>query len=407
MKWKASVMAGLCVVLAIVVVFSGITWPQQAEETVPSSVEPRVANEDESYIKIGFYGSLTGAASVLGQMGQLGCRLAVDQINNAGGINGKKIRFIEYDDQTDPKIAEEVVRKMITEDRVDAIIGSHTSGNIIKTAAVTEQAQVLQIGLGTSFIWTNEDYRYLFRATGNSAVYDAALLEEIRATDHQRIAIYYASSEYARAGAEKLREHLARDPDMSVVWFRSHDISQTEFEADLHSLVESSPDAVILYASSENAGRQLKQLRESADFEGTVYAPEAFAASSTRQEAGESLTNLVFACTSMIPESPSHAFSEQERSFLESFIKMYGTMPVADTAYRGYDAIMILAEAFRTAKSMDSEDLRQAMLQLVDYEGVSGIFDFSDGLGDGLNNCCVVTVTDPAHIETKEYTRPY
>ena len=82
---------------------------------------------------------------------------------------------------------------------------------------------------------------------------------------------------------------------------------------------------------------------------------------------------------------------------------MYGTMPVADTAYRGYDAMMILAEAFRGANSMESEDLRQAMLDLSGYEGVNGIYDFSDGSGDGLKICQVVTVIDPDHVQVQEY----
>ena len=63
-----------------------------SEEPLLTAIEPRSASEDEPYINVGFYGSLTGEASVLGQMGQLGCRLAVDQINNEGGIHGKKIR---------------------------------------------------------------------------------------------------------------------------------------------------------------------------------------------------------------------------------------------------------------------------------------------------------------------------
>lgn len=402
MKGKVLLAAGLCVALIVGMLFVDGEHEEHIEEKTPT-IEPRIAYESEPYIKIGFYGSLTGAASVLGQMGQAGCRLAVDEINNSGGINGKKIRFIEYDDQTDPETAEKVVQKMITEDRVDAIIGSHTSGNVVKAAAVTEQAQVLQIGLGTSFAQTNEAYQYLFRATGNSDVYDAAIFDAIQSAGHQKIAIYYASSKYARSGAEKLKQYITDHPNMKVVWFRSHDISQTDFAADLRSLVDSSPDAVILYASSENAGNQLKRLRMSMGYTGTVYSPEAFAASVTRQEAGEGLTNLVFVCTRMIPASPMEALSEKEQTFLERFIKMYGTMPVAETAYRGYDAMMLLAETFRTAKSMDSEDLRQAILELTEYEGVNGVYDFSDRSGDGLKGCRLITIRDEDHIDQQEY----
>ena len=113
----------------------------------------------------------------------------------------------------------------------------------------------------------------------------------------------------------------------------------------------------------------------------------------------------MYTCSSIIPDSPSQARSPKEQQFLEAFIKMYGTMPVAETAYRGYDAMMLLAEVFRTTKSMDSEDLRQAMEQITDYEGLAGTFDFSDGSGDGLDTCYVVTVTDTGEKIIDTYHR--
>ncbi len=117
-------------------------------------VKPYEKRDDTPYIKIGVYASLTGYASLLGRMGQQGIRLAVEDINGSGGVDGKEIRLIEYDDQSDSEAAVTAVRKMIEEDRVDAIIGSHTSGNILQTTELTEQAHVVQIGLGTSFVWT-------------------------------------------------------------------------------------------------------------------------------------------------------------------------------------------------------------------------------------------------------------
>ena len=399
MKRPRILVLSLCALL----LFSALAPQASASEDEP--IQPRVADEDEPYIKVGFYASLTGSAFLLGQMGQQGCRLAVEQINNSGGINGKFIRLIEYDDQTDPDTACSIVRRMIEEDRVDAIVGSHTSGNLIHTAVLTEQAHVLQVGLGTSYLWTNVGYRYLFRSTGNSASYDEAIFSSIKEKGYERIAVYYCTTEYAQAGAQKLMQRIQDDPSMQLVWARSNDITQTDFEEDLLSFRETDADALILYATSENAGTQLQQLRQIAGYYGPVYAPEAFANQNAWQEAGESIAGLVYTCSSIIPDSPSQARSPKEQQFLEAFIKMYGTMPVAETAYRGYDAMMLLAEVFRTTKSMDSEDLRQAMEQITDYEGLAGTFDFSDGSGDGLDTCYVVTVTDTGEKIIDTYHR--
>lgn len=363
----------------------------------------RTASEDTPHIKVGLYASLSGSASLLGQMGQQGCRLAVEEINNAGGINGKEVRLIEYDDQTDPDVAAALVRKMIEEDRVDAIVGSHTSGNIIRTAPITEQAHVLQIGLGTSYLWTNQNFQYLFRATGNSQIYDDAIFAAVEAAGHRRIAVYYCSTDYAQAGAEALMKRIYGSSDMQLVWSGSNDIDQTDFKRDFRSLMNAKPDAVILYANSENAGIQLLQLREDAGYTGAVYGPEAFSNSSVRQEAGDGVVGLVYTCTNFIPDSPVHAATEQEQNFLEQHIKMYGTMPTAQAAYRGYDAMMILAEVFRTADSLESEDLRAAMLKITNHEGICGTFDFSDGSGDGLKGCQIVEVLEKNRMEAREY----
>lgn len=369
----------------------------EQEDPVPT------VSEDAPHIKIGIYASLTGSASMLGQMGQQGCRLAVDQINSSGGINGKEIRLIEYDDQTDPYVATALVNKMIYEDGVAAIIGSHTSGNIIQTVPVTEKAHVLQVGLGTSYLWTNQGYQYLFRSTGNSQVYDDALFAAIKEAGYKRIALYYCSTEYAQAGAKALRSRIQEDGSMKVVWYHSNDIDQTDFLDDFRSMLNSNPDAVILYASSENAGIQLLQLREDAKYYGLVYGPEAYSNITARQEAGDAVSGLVYACTNSIPDSPADASSEMERAFLEQHIRMYGTMPTSQTAYRGYDAIMILAEVFRTAKSMDREDLREAMLHIKDFQGICGTYDFSDGSGDGLKGCQIVTMLNRNSMSIEYY----
>lgn len=368
-----------------------------------TQIKPRVADPESPYIKVGLYASLTGSASLLGQMGQMGIRLAVEELNTSGGINGKQILLVEYDDQTNPDRAVSIVTKMIQEDHVDAIIGSHTSGNIVCTAPLTEQAETLQIGLGTSYVWTNAGYKYLFRAAGNSKHYDDAIFTAIQERGFKKIALYYCSTDYAEAGAKALIERIQTEPSMNLVWVRSHDITQTDFKSDLFSLKASSAEAVILYATSENAGIQLRQLREEVGYRGVVYSPEAFASTAARLEAGASANGLIYACTNTIPNSPQDALSPQEKDFLEKFIKMYGTMPTAETAYRGYDAMMLLAEVFRSAKSFQNDDLLQAMLSITNYTGICGNYDFSDGSGDGIQGCKIIFLSGPSTIERVQY----
>ena len=349
--------------------------------------------DDVPYIKIGVYASLTGYASQLGRMGQQGIRLAVEDINSSGGIHGKEIRLIEYDDQTDSETAIAAVKRMIEEDRVDAIIGSHTSGNIIETSRLTEQAGVVQIGLGTSFIWTGIGAQYLFRSVSSSQYYDELLMDAMLREQGKRIGIFYSDTEYAENGAKHMAELIAEHPEMQLVWMKEHKVDEVDYAPVFTGLTYMNVDSLVLYTSSENAALQLRQLRQSG-FQGSVYAPESFANSEVRKAAGTAAEDLVYACGNSLPDSPLAAVTPEERSFLEKFIQRYGTMPVAETAYRGYDALMILAEAMRRADSFKGEDMRRAMLSIEKYKGIGGIFDFSDGTGDGLKTARLFRVVN-------------
>lgn len=346
-------------------------------------VKPYEKRDDTPYIKIGVYASLTGCASLLGRMGQQGIRLAVEDINESGGVDGKEIRLIEYDDQSDSEAAVTAVRKMIEEDRVDAIIGSHTSGNILQTTELTEQAHVVQIGLGTSFVWTGVGNKYLFRSTASSKYFDELLLSAMERQGAKRIGILYSETDYAESGAKHMEALIEDCPQMELVWLKKHKIDENDYSTMFMRLNHMNIDSLILYTSSETASLQIRQLRQ-AGFQGAVYAPESFANSEVRRSAGDAAEGVVYACGYSIPDSPIEAVTPEERTFLEKFIQRYGTMPVAEAAYRGYDAMMLLAEAMRRADTLESEDIRDALVSIKGYKGIGGIFDFTDGSGDGI-----------------------
>ena len=126
---------------------------EAAAKEEPSANQPKEESGDT--IKIGFYGPLTGASSVVGVEGQKAVELAVKEANEAGGINGRQLELISYDDAQNTETSVKVVTRLVESDKVTAIIGSHISGSILATVDISEAAKVVQIGSGTSPIWTN------------------------------------------------------------------------------------------------------------------------------------------------------------------------------------------------------------------------------------------------------------
>ena len=177
-------------------------------------------------------------------------------------------------------------------------------------------------------------------------------------------------------------------PAIPTLPVRSHAVQVRLLNADL--------DGILLYGATEDYGIECKQLRQ-LGYEGYIYGSETFAATDVREVASDAANGVLFACGYVIPDAIEDAATEEEKAFLEAFVEEYGEMPVSDTAYRGYDSMMLLAKVFETAESMEGPDLREALLN-VDYTGIGGKFDYSDGSGDGLEGCNLYAIVDGKNV---------
>ena len=109
-----------------------------------------------------------------------------------------------------------MVTRLTQTDNVDAIIGSMSSANILATADIVEQAQVLEIGCGTSPTWTNAGYEYVFRGTQNAASFNTGIVELMTRMGVTRLGTMVSSTEYATTGWAEVKEQLA-DTDIEIV----------------------------------------------------------------------------------------------------------------------------------------------------------------------------------------------
>ena len=346
-------------------------------------------------IKVGLYTPLTGTSALVGTQEQMGVDLAVKQLNEAGGVNGKQIEVIAYDDQFNAETAVKVVTRLTQTDHVNAIIGSMSSANILATADIVEDAQVLEIGCGTSPTWTNAGYDYVFRGTQNAASFNTGIVELLTTMGVQRLGTMISSTEYATTGWAEVKQQL-EDTDIEVVVETDYMAGDTDFTGQITRILNADVDGVLLYGATEDYGIECKQLRQ-LGYDGYIYGSETFAATDVREVAGDAANGVLFACGYVIPDSIEDAATEEEKAFLEAFVEEYGEMPVSDTAYRGYDSMMLLAKVFETAASMDGPDLREALLN-VDYTGIGGKFDYSDGSGDGLEGCNLFAIVDGKNV---------
>ena len=396
-KWLSLILA-LTLALSLASCGGGNDSGSGSADTSGGTDSSSDANSGEA-IKIGLYTPLTGSSALVGTQEQNGVNLAVKQINDAGGINGREVTVIAYDDQFS---AVKVVTRLIETDHVNAIVGSMSSGNIMATADMVEEAQILELGCGTSPSWTNCGYQYVFRGTQNSASFNAGIIELMEAMGATRLGTLTASTEWATNGWAAIKPAL-EDTSIEVVMETDYMAGDTDFSGQVTKLINAGLDAVLIYGGTEELGIICKQLRQNG-YEGYIYGPETMSPVEVREVAGDAANDSFFACGYLIPDDIESAANDAERAFLEAYVAEYGEMPISDTAYRGYDSVMLLAEVFRTAKSMEGPDMREALLN-VSYTGIGGEFDYSDGSGDGLESCGLYAIQNGKNIPFSTYQK--
>jgi branched-chain amino acid transport system substrate-binding protein len=350
-----------------------------------------------SEIKIGLYGTITGPNALAGEMMQKGGELAVKEINDAGGVKGHLLKLVVYDDKSSPEGAVRAVQRLVDVDKVAAIAASNSSPNILATTSITEEAKVLQVGSGTSPAYTNAGFKYLFRGTANGDLPNAACVDAMKDMGVKTVGILRVASQYGTSGIESFRKLFGND--IKVVAEEAYQTTDTDYTGQIVKILNTKPDAVLIYGMTSESGLAVKQFRQRG-YDGYIYGPESMGVNDLINIAAEATNNVIFGSGAVVPASAADASNAVERKMLEAFIKAYGgAMPVSDVVYRGYDSVMLIAEALRNAQDITNPDsIRDAFLKIKGLELIAGVYDFTDGSGDGLSTARAYIIQDGKHL---------
>jgi len=374
----------LALILALVLSLSLVACGGKKEEAPAASGDAPAteAPAEAETIKIGWYGPLSGSAASVGTSGETAVKLAVKLWNENGGLLGKQIELVEYDDEGNYETSVKNVTRLIEQDEVAAIIGSHLSSSVLATSDISEEAQIIQFGTGTSEIWTNIGLSYTFRPTVCSALFNQDCFKSMQTLGATKIATLSAETEYAQTATATVVGLIEATDGMEVVAQEGYTSGDTDFSGQITKMMAAGPDGVLLNGGGEDLGKIVKQLRMQG-FEGYIYGIESLADQQTLELAGEYADGVVFSCCYFVPQTPEAALSDAEREFLDAYVAEYGDVPVSEVAYRAWDGANILFEAIELAGSTDSDAIREAVISNP-FSGIAGDFDFSDESGDGI-----------------------
>lgn len=314
-------------------------------------------------IKLGFNFEETGDVASYGTAEQKGAQLAVDEINKAGGVDGKQIEVTDKDNKSELSEASTVSTNLVTQAKVNAIVGPATSGSA--GAAITNAAKAgvpLVTPSGTQDDLT-KGQEYLFRATFIDSFQGKILSKYV--TDNlkaKKVVLYYDnSSDYAKGMAKAFQEEY-KGEIVATETFASKD---TDFQAALTKFKDKDFDALVVPGYYTEAGKIVNQARgmgiDKPIVGGDGFNSEEFISQATPAAA----TNVYY----VSGYSTSGDMTDKAKKFLDAYKAKYNEEPSMFSAL-AYDSVYMIAEAAKGAKT--SVDIKDNLAKLKDFEGVTG-----------------------------------
>lgn len=322
---------------------------------------------DTGPIRVGVYADLSGLTSSFGQSTVNGIRMAADEINRAGGVNGRQIELIVEDDQGLPNQAATVVTKLITQDRVHAVLGEVASSNTLAAAPIAQGARIPMITPSSTNPRVTQVGDYIFRVCFTDTFQgEAAARFAYNTLRARRAAILTdVNSDYSRGFGGAFKDTFTRLGGQ-IVQEQSYQQTDADFSGVLTAIRTANPDVIFIpgyYGQVGVIARQARQLNIAAPLLGGDGwdAPQLF-------ELGGQALNGATLTNHYSVDDPTPRVQE----FAAAYRQRYnGTTPDAIAAL-AYDAMKVLADSIRRAGTTDGPRLRDAIAQTSNFAGITG-----------------------------------
>jgi branched-chain amino acid transport system substrate-binding protein len=310
-------------------------------------------------IKIGASMSVTGTYAKPGTYQKQGYDVCIDELNAKGGILGRKVELVIYDDQSTPATAVRLYEKLITEDKVDAVMGPYSSAVSEAVANVTEKYKKVMVApLAATTSIFKKGRKYIFMVITPAENYLDGLIDMAAKRGLKTVAIINEDTLFPKASASGTVE-AAKKRGMQVVLQEAYPKGNTDFSALLVKIKAANPDVIAAGTYFDDAvaiTRQMKELNVNPKMFGLTVGgdlPEFYDLLKQNAE-------YVYGSTQWDESLPYPG----QKEFLAAYkAKFKGQEPSYHTA-AGYAGCLIYAEAVKKAGSLDADKVRDQLLKM-------------------------------------------
>ena len=342
-------------------------------------------------IRVGLIAPITGEfAETGGRMAVQSAKLAVQQVNEAGGLEleGEKHRVVLAiaDDKDSPDEGIAAARRLVYQENVVAIIGLPVSRIAIPVAQFLERARIPTISSTSTNPQTTAGKNYIFRAgfvdDFQGEVMANFALRELKAT--KAAVLYDIASAYNKGLAEVFKQVFEKSGGAVVAFETYTTDANTDFRPQLERIRDSDPDVLFLPNYENDLPLQAQQLRQ-LGIKATLIGSDTWGA----------------ALPSVWPQLEGGFFANlwhpdldntQTQAYLQAYRQAYNELPNNDAALT-YDALGLLFQAIRNRNKADPESIREGLSKIKHYRGVSGTIEFQ-GTGDPIKSAVILQIKD-------------
>ncbi len=317
-------------------------------------------------IKVGEVGSMTGSEATFGTSTHKGIELAFNQVNQAGGVKGKKLQIVSLDDQGKPEEAAIATTKLITQDKIIALLGEVASSRSLAMAPIAQQYKVPMITPSSTNPKVTEQGDYIFRvcfidpfqgtvmarfALENLKIKNVAILRDVKNDYSVGLANYFTET-FKKGGG-----HIVVD--------QSYSSGDIDFKSQLTAVKGKKPEAIFVPGYYTEVGLIARQAKE-LGIKVPLMGGDGWDSPKLTEIGGDAVNGSYFSNHYSSEDKAPHV-----QKFISEFKAAYGEIPDG-LAAMGYDAALVLIDGMNRAASMDGAAIRDAIAATKDYQAVTG-----------------------------------
>jgi branched-chain amino acid transport system substrate-binding protein len=360
-----------------------------------------LATAQDSF-KIGAVLDVSGPVSFLGQVEKNGIEQAIDEVNKAGGVNGKKLELVLYDDEGNNTRTVTAVKRLIEQDNVLVILGPTGSGNTLSAIPLVEKATVPLISYALSVKIVDPIKKYVFQYLPNDVHSVERTVQDMKARGLTKVAMTYVANAYGESGRDQLRLHAPK-AGITIVEELSYGEKDTDLTPVVTRVAASGAQAVMNWSVSPSSVVFLKNMQQQGQ-KVPVYHSSGWGSQRFLDLAG-SAANVVRIATNKIVVWDQLPNTDANKAPIVEFVKAYMErfkLPPPPSAAEARDSVYTVTMALKKSGT-DRAKLRDELEKINNFVATAGTYNFSptDHNGIGTKDLVIVGVENGKFVLLK------